>query len=186
MHPRSNAGVPAEGCGPWPRERIRRADLLLEFIRERGAVHPREVDDHFSHGAVKNYWGGSSNATTHLMEAMHYRGMLRVVRREGGSPNLQRPPARRRARRRGGHAARASTCSPTRRFASMRRLPGKSLLNLVRRLRYAVPQWSGDLTAAQKRAKERLSHARIDGVDWYWPAEERGATGHRAGTKYAC
>src|SRR2546423_1529211 len=78
MHPRSNAGVPAEGCGPWPRERIRRAELLLDFILARGAVHPREVDDHFSHGAVKNFWGGSSNATTHLMEAMHYRGMLRV------------------------------------------------------------------------------------------------------------
>ena len=33
---------------------------LLEFVRERGAVHPREVDNHFSHGSVKNYWGGSS------------------------------------------------------------------------------------------------------------------------------
>src|SRR4051812_39764916 len=24
MHPRSNAGVPAEGCGAWPRARVRR------------------------------------------------------------------------------------------------------------------------------------------------------------------
>src|SRR5260370_31316396 len=77
-------GVPAEGCGPWPAARRKQAELLLEFVRERGAVHPREVDDHFSHGAVKNYWGGSSNATTHLLDAMHYRGMLRVARREGG------------------------------------------------------------------------------------------------------
>jgi hypothetical protein len=30
----------------------------MEFVLERGAVHPREVDDHFSHGTVKNYWGG--------------------------------------------------------------------------------------------------------------------------------
>jgi hypothetical protein len=29
-----------------------------------------------------NYWGGSSNATTHLLDAMHYEGLLRVVRRE--------------------------------------------------------------------------------------------------------
>src|SRR5712692_6991477 len=47
-------------------------------------MHPREVDDHFSHGTVRNYWGGSSNATTHLLDAMHYRGLLRVARREKG------------------------------------------------------------------------------------------------------
>src|SRR5256885_6175686 len=77
MHPRANAGVPAEGSNPWPTARQKRARLLLEFVRERGAVHPREVDSYFSHGTVRNYWGGSSNATTHLLAAMHYRGMLR-------------------------------------------------------------------------------------------------------------
>src|SRR5580658_4926544 len=84
MHPRSDTGVPAEGRQPWPAARKKQAQLLLDFVRERGAVHPREVDDHFSHGSVKNYWGGSSNATTHLLAAMHYRGWLRVVRRESG------------------------------------------------------------------------------------------------------
>ena len=84
MHPRANAGVPAEGSSAWPAAREKRARLLLEFVRAHGAVHPREVDSYFSHGRVKNYWGGSSNATTHLLAAMHYRGMLRVVRREGG------------------------------------------------------------------------------------------------------
>src|SRR5437588_11115762 len=84
MHPRSDTGVPAESREPWPAARKKHAQLLLEFVRERGAVHPREVDNHFSHGTVKNYWGGSSNATTHLLAAMHYRGMLRVVRRDGG------------------------------------------------------------------------------------------------------
>src|SRR5258708_6875623 len=84
MHPREDRGVPADGCQPWPVARRRLAQLLLDFVRERGAVHPREVDDHFSHGTVKNYWGGSSNATTHLLDAMHYRGLLRVARREGG------------------------------------------------------------------------------------------------------
>src|SRR6266480_6008257 len=81
MHPRSNSG--AEGK-PWPDAQKKRAKLLLEFVRERGDVHPREVNSYFSHGTVENYWGGSSNATTHLLSAMHYRGMLRVVRRDGG------------------------------------------------------------------------------------------------------
>src|SRR5713226_8365908 len=48
----------------WPAARRKQALSLLEFVRERGAVHPREVDGHFSHGTVRNYWGGSSNATT--------------------------------------------------------------------------------------------------------------------------
>src|SRR6266436_5855173 len=63
MHPRSDTCVPAEGRGPWPAARKKQAQLLLEFVRERGAVHPREVDAHFSHGTVRNYWGGSSSAT---------------------------------------------------------------------------------------------------------------------------
>jgi uncharacterized protein YcaQ len=46
---------------------------------------------------------------------------------------------------------------------------------LVGRLRYAVPQWRGELKSALQRAKERLAQTRIDGVDWYWPAEENPA-----------
>src|ERR1700719_1087541 len=84
MHPRSDTCVPAESRLPRPAARRKRAQLLLEFVRERGEVHPREVDEHFSHGTVRNYWGGSSNATTHLLDAMHYQGLLRVVRRENG------------------------------------------------------------------------------------------------------
>src|SRR5258708_2701444 len=84
MHPRSDTCVPAESSQPWPAARKKQAQLLLEFVRERGAVHPREVDGHFSHGKVRNYWGSTSNATTHLLDAMHYQGLLRVARREGG------------------------------------------------------------------------------------------------------
>src|SRR6266481_2264769 len=84
MHPRSDSCVPAESRQPWPAERRMQAQLLLDFVLERGAVHPREVDEHFSHGTVKNYWGGSSNATTDLLDAMHYEGLLRVARRDGG------------------------------------------------------------------------------------------------------
>ena len=56
---------------------------VLDFVRERAACHPREVDAHFAHGSVTNYWGGSSNATTHLLDAMHYRGLLRALRDSG-------------------------------------------------------------------------------------------------------
>src|SRR4029079_9350290 len=57
MHPRS-------ATGGWHQSRRDRAAVWLECVRTRGEVHPREVDDHFAHGRVTNYWGGSSNATT--------------------------------------------------------------------------------------------------------------------------
>jgi len=171
MHPRSDTGVPAESRDPWPAARKKQAQLLLEFVRERGAVHPREVDNHFSHGTVKNYWGGSSNATTHLLAAMHYRGMLRVVRRDGGiriyaahEHGLEPTDA---AERRARIDALADVA--IRIYAP---LPGACLADLMRRLRFAVPQWHGELNSALQRAKERLAHTRVDGVDWYWPADE--------------
>ena len=171
MHPRSDSAVPAEGHHPWPAKRKKQAQLLLEFVLERGEVHPREVNGHFSHGKVTNFWGGSSNATTHLMEAMHYRGMLRVVRRESGiriyaaHEHGSEPAdgAERDARIDALVDAAIHIYAP---------LPSVCLADLVRRLRFAAPQWRGELKRALQRAVERLSHTRIDGVDWYWPAGE--------------
>ena len=61
-HPRRRLQLPAH-----PRTRIHK---LLAFVGDRGDVHPRDVDAHFSHGTVTNYWGGSSRATTHLLEEL--------------------------------------------------------------------------------------------------------------------
>jgi len=52
-------------------------------------------------------------------------------------------------------------------------LPAASLAAYVRHLRYGVPQWRDELTGALRRAKQRLSHARVDDVDWYWPVEDK-------------
>src|SRR5579872_6444748 len=84
MHPRRDCCDPFQSSLRWPVARRKRADLLLDFVRERGVVHPQGVDARFAHGKVRNYWGGKSNATTHLLDAMHYQGLLRVVRRAAG------------------------------------------------------------------------------------------------------
>jgi uncharacterized protein len=167
MHPRG-------GPTPWPRSRAKHVQALLEFVRARGEVHPREVDSHFSHGTVTNYWGGSSNATTHLLDGMHYRGLLRVVRRVRGiriyaAHDHGPAPLDRASRRR--HLD-ALVDVAVRAYAP---LPGATLSWLINRLRYGVPQWRRELKPAQDRARERLAHARIDGIDWYWPAEDRAA-----------
>lgn len=141
-HPRADSRVPAEGRLPWPGARKKRAQLVLEFVRERGTVHPQEVDDHFSHGTVRNYWGGKSNATTHLLDAMHYQGLLRVVRRAAG------------IRLYAVHQHSAAPLSESERLARIDALvdaavhvyaplPAPSLRFLVRRLRFAAPQAAG-------------------------------------------
>jgi uncharacterized protein YcaQ len=170
MHPRSDSCVPAEARLPWPAARRKRAMELLDFVRERGEVHPQDVDAHFAHGKVRNYWGGKSNATTHLLDAMHYQGMLRIVRREkgirvyaihehGSMPTDEAECAKR---------LDALIEAAVRIYAP---LPLFSLRFLVRRIRYAAPQWEDALGPALTRARERLAHAQIDGTDWYWPSD---------------
>jgi uncharacterized protein YcaQ len=179
MHPRGLASR-------WPPGRRQRAHLLLEFVRERGSVHPREVDRHFSHGRVTNYWGGSSSATTHLMELMHYGGLLRVVRREAGIRiyGLHERGDALHAPKLDGRRQGADGIEVTERHARIDALvdvavriyapvPTATLSHLVRRLRYAAPQWHGELGKALQRARHRLAHAHVDGMDWYWPAGER-------------
>lgn len=164
MHPRAD-------LSHYPAARRRKAEALLEFVRARGSAHPREVDAHFAHGRVTNYWGGTSSATTHLLEDMHYRGLLRVARRDAGiriyAVHAHDPgPADATER-----AARVDALVDVlvRKYAP---LPAPSLTYVLSRLRYAVPQWRAEVKRAIARAKARLAQARVDGVDWYWPAGE--------------
>jgi uncharacterized protein YcaQ len=165
MHPR------LDGRAPWSRSQGKGAAEILKFVRERGAVHPREVDEKFAHGTVTNYWGGSSNATTHLLDLMHYRGLLRIVRRDRGIRVYgirEQPPSRVDRRTRTARID-ALVDVAVRKYAP---LPGPSLSQLVGRLRYAIPQWQSELKPALQRARLRLSRAHVDGIDWYWPDDE--------------
>jgi uncharacterized protein YcaQ len=164
MHPRA-------GMAGWSRGSRKRADALLAFVRERGEAHPREVDAHFAHGRTINYWGRTSRATTHLLERMHYAGLLRVTRRDGG---IRIYAARAVNAARIDRAARDAQVDAlvdvvVRQYAP---LPAASLSMIVGRLRYAVPQWQRSLKDALGRAKRRLSRARVSGIEWYWPADE--------------
>jgi uncharacterized protein YcaQ len=164
MHPRK---VPAA----WAPGVRKQAQAVLDFVREHGAVHPRQVEAHFARGSVSNYWGGSSNATTQLLDHLHYRGELRVVRRDGGiriytarelSPVAIEPAVRRRN-------LDALVDVIVRKYAP---LPTATLRSLVMRLRYGAPQSAGDVDRATTQAIRRLARARIGGVDWHWPQDE--------------
>ncbi|MBB4845622.1 uncharacterized protein YcaQ [Paucibacter oligotrophus] len=77
LHPR----IASRG---WDTKTAAQAAAIQAFVREQGSVHPKAVQAQFQLGQTRNAWGGSSNATTHLLDAMHYRGLLRVKRREQG------------------------------------------------------------------------------------------------------
>jgi uncharacterized protein YcaQ len=178
LHPRDKGTTGEEG-----KRGKGKTELLLNFVRERGAVHPREVDEHFSHGTVTNYWGGSSNATTQLLETMHYQGLLRVARREKGIRiySVRESPRLTGIEGVEGNSSTETGEAPAPQLDALvdvlvriyAPLPGPSLAYMVRQLRHAVPQWQGELTGALQRAQERLSQAQVEGVDWYWPAKDK-------------
>jgi uncharacterized protein YcaQ len=145
---------------------------LLSFVRGRGEVHPRHLVEHFGAASVTNYWGGSSAATTHLLDKLHYLGLLRVTRREAGIRlySVHDHPARREDAALRHEYLDALVDVVVNCYAP---LPAASLATLVARLRYAVPQWRPHLRRALTRAKARLSHVHAGGVEWYWPAGER-------------
>ena len=161
MHPRT-------ARQKWSKARWRKANEIVEFVRERGVVHPREVDAHFDHGKATNWFGGSSNASTQLLDGLHYRGLLRIARREGGVRM---------------YAVREVNTPPVDPAATMDALvdiivnkyaplPASSLAQLVVFLKFAVPHWQDARKSALARAKARLPNAMIDGHTWYWPAGE--------------
>jgi len=169
MHPRTARHA-------WTRRRQTQADAVLAFVRERGAVHPREVDARFAHGKVTNWFGGSSNATTRLLDEMHYRGLLRVARREGGTRV---------------YAAREFSAESPKDDATIAArldalvdivvnkyapLPASGLGRLLSYLCVGVPQWRLRRAATLARAKRRLARTKAGGGDWYWPEAEDPAS----------
>ena len=165
MHPRS-------GFTAMPKARARQAQQILDFVTQRGRVHPRDVQQQLALGTETNYWGGASNTTTRLLDQLHYRGQLRVAAREAGirlyapAPLLV-PPSKRPT---GNESSLDALIDfAVRKYAP---LPAASLPQLIARLRYGAPQWRGSLGAAVQRTKQRLAQANVDGTDWYWPTEE--------------
>ena len=171
MHPRTARTA-------WTKARWAQAHAVLDFVRERGVVHPREVDAAFAHGKVTNWFGGTSNASTQLLDGMHYRGLLRVARREGGIRLYAARDA----------SASAGTADADAAFDALvdvvvgkyAPLPERSLSELVMHLRAGVPQWAERRRAALARAKARLPQALVEGQRWYWPAGENPASRRHA------
>ncbi|AFZ68350.1 DNA glycosylase AlkZ-like family protein [Deinococcus peraridilitoris] len=164
VHPREIGTLKIESAAPGLSARV------LDFVRERGAVHPRDLDEHFGRVQVGNYWGGTSNAATRVLDGLHYRGELRVVRRDKGVRVYE-----------AAHHLHALRERPLPREEQARGLLGLLLRQLapvsttslgyvVSLLGYGAPHLKTELRAALKGLE--ASRATVDGVTYLWPVGE--------------
>jgi uncharacterized protein len=162
----------------WDAKMEARARDVLAFVRQHGRTHSKHVQSHFSHGRIKR-WGGDLNVSAHLLEGLHHRGLLRVVRRDSGTrvyepiehPSPDDSPDARLAR------AGSLMDIAVRLYAP---LPAASLGYLANLLRYGVPGLAPQVRQIQKSAESRYAHARVDGLLWFWPkGENPAASRHR-------
>lgn len=151
---------------------------VLAFVRQRGSTHPRDVLENFDHGRIQR-WGGNLNASTHLLEGLHYCGLLRVAHREAGTrvyQAIEHPPQDDSSPARLARAGQlldmvVNLYAP---------LPAASLGYLCGLLRYGVPQLAVEVRHIQQQAKSRYAHAHIDGLSWFWPQGEKpGSARHQ-------
>jgi uncharacterized protein YcaQ len=161
----------------WDATMARRAAQLLEFVRAAGRAHPREIQAAFPWGPTRNDWGGQSHASTRLLDAMHYRGLLRVQRREAGL-RVYEPVRREPDGRDPGEKAAALVDLAVQLYAP---LPAPCLRLLCTQLRARLPHLAAHLKAPVAGVLRRFPSARIDGLEWIWPPGENpfGARGPR-------
>jgi uncharacterized protein YcaQ len=166
MHPRTARRA-------WDAATEARAAEVLAFVRARGATHPRDVQAVFDHGRVQS-WGSTNtlNASTALLDGMHYRGLLRVLRREAGTrvyvaadhPPADDDPAARHER------ARRLLMRVVEKYAP---LPSASLGYLAQLLRTGAPHLRGETRTLLAELRASLPQVELDGVTWLWtPGED--------------
>jgi uncharacterized protein YcaQ len=135
---------------------------VLAVVCKFGAMHPRELEAHFGKARVINAWGGYSKATTHALDHLHYRGLLRIAHRENGIRVYEAAPSP------GEHL------SPTERL--------RKLILVIAKILAPVPEKSLHANIARYRslgnARACLSHLldsgelvkqTVDGMTYLWP-----------------
>jgi uncharacterized protein YcaQ len=166
LHPR---GMPRS----WDARMQAHAHEVLAFVRERGCTYPKDVQAHFDHGRIRR-WGADLNVSTHLLEGLHYGGLLHVARRDAGTrvyQAIEHPPQDDSAEARLARAGQLLDMV-VRLYAP---LPAASLRYLTALLRHGVPQLATEMRQVQEHAKSRYAHAEVDGLLWFWPQGENPA-----------
>ena len=142
---------------------------VLAVVRDRGSVHPRDLEQQFGRERAINGWGGFSQATTRALHDLHYYGLLRVVRRRDGIRIY-------------GIADHPDPLPPDERMLGLVRLVTRilcpisetSLRATFSLLRRGAPDLKRLDAVVQQLVKAgELERTEIDGEVYLWPAERR-------------
>ena len=57
---------------------------VLRLVKKNGSMHPKELETLIGKKSARNGWGGTSRNGKIILDSLHHRGALRVVRREKG------------------------------------------------------------------------------------------------------
>jgi uncharacterized protein len=148
------------------------SEQVLEFVRGNGETHPKALEKHFGKMQSGNYWGGTSQATTRVLDALHYRGKLRVARRAGGikvyasAPHLERleTPASNAAQIRALVQLIVQLYAP---------LPLQSLGYLTSLVGYGAPHLKTEIKRDLKRlVRDELQSVTVEGMTYVYPPSE--------------
>jgi hypothetical protein len=168
LHPRNDTST-------WrvEREHPTMARRVLRHANARAETHPRTLALALGTPATTAGWGGESSATTRVLDLLHWRGRLRVARRDAGirvyAPSRAKPRAH-------GAAMRARLL-----LGLLLRLYAPLPATTLRLLAYmvGVAGLDNERRAASLKAFARsrdVAHATVDGVRYLWPADEDPAS----------
>src|SRR5262245_40090527 len=135
---------------------------VFNAVCEFGAMHPRELEKHFGNARVVNAWGGYSKATTHALEHLHYRGLLRIARREKGIRIYEAVPSAREPIEPGERLRKLSTVMAT----ILAPVPARSLYANIGRFRVVG---NGRAAVRDLLKSGDLEEQTIDGMTYLWP-----------------
>jgi uncharacterized protein YcaQ len=144
-------------------------ERVRQLVCAQAKLHPRELEAHLGRKREVNPWGSYSKATTRTLEALHYRGLLRIAGRENGIRVYQ--------------AAREQEeyLAPEERLRKLTLLiasilapvPERSLRAALRHLGHAAPTLPDRPKVLKKLLDSgELSRAEVQGIRYVWPAGE--------------
>jgi uncharacterized protein YcaQ len=142
---------------------------VLAFVKDRGVVHPRDLEKWFGSDRAENAWGGFSQATTRALQTLHYYGLLRVVRRRNGiriygtakHPDPLPPEQR----------VRELVLLVARILSPISEASLRATFALLKRGAPDLPRMDG--VVQQLLRTGELERAEVDGEPYLWPAELR-------------
>ena len=138
---------------------------VIAYLKAHGDAHPRDIEVALAAGRRVNGWGGTSSATTLMLEGLHREGKVDVVRRDAGirvyglaQPREAAAPAAQRAREL--ILLMADLCAPC---------PEGMLLTMARSMQRTRPAAEFETCYRRMVKRGELVTQRADRIVYVWP-----------------